>query len=160
MLWHQHLNRWMLLIIAHLGLLRVLGTELTTVFYIKMWVGLRCPWDENNMLSCLSIKHFWMYLLIDLLIYHPSSILEVEFLKPGLKQGLHLRPIRFPQSWVWLPFPVTLLASGIACRLNLNFRLLSPLLILNIYWSIFIFVLLVTVSGNASYCAVCRITCV
>ena len=32
MLLHQHLNRWMLLIIAHLGLLRVLATELTTVF--------------------------------------------------------------------------------------------------------------------------------
>ena len=69
MLWHSHLNRWMLLIIAYIGLLRVLATELTTVFYIKIWVGLHCQWDKNNMFSCLSIKHFWINYL---LIYHPS----------------------------------------------------------------------------------------
>ena len=55
---------------------------------------------------------------------------------------------------IYMLFPVTLLAYGVACRLNLNLRLLSPLPILNIYWSIFIFVLLATVSGNASSCAV------
>ena len=87
MLRHQHLNPWMLLIIAHLGLLRVLATELTTVFLYHNvgWTSLSVRREQHALM-------FVHKALLNKLPSYLSSLINIRIRIPKTRS----------QAWITL----------------------------------------------------------